>query len=72
MKIWRITGSRSATDGDIGIVRSTGTSRQPSTTWPSARTVRSSSCSQAMREALSRGRKIMPTPYSPGGGSVTA
>ena len=36
MKIWRITGSRSRTSGDIGMSRSTGTSRQPSTTWPSA------------------------------------
>ena len=36
------------------------------------RTARSSSCSQARREACSLGRKIMPTPYSPGGGSVDA
>jgi hypothetical protein len=50
----------------------TGTSRQPSSTWPSALTARSSSCSQARREACSLGRKIMPTPYSPGGGSVDA
>ena len=39
--------------------RSTGTSRQPSSTWPSALTARSSSCSQARRDACSLGRKIM-------------
>ena len=72
MKIWRITGSLARTVGDIGMSRSTGTSRQPSSTWPSALTARSSSCSQARREACSFGRKIMPTPYSPGGGSVDA
>ena len=55
--------------GDIGISVSTGTSRQPSSTWPSALTARSSSCWQASRDACSFGRKIMPTPYSPGGGS---
>ena len=70
MKIWRSTGSFARTVGDIGISRSTGTSRQPSSTWPSAFTARSSSCTQATREACSFGRKIMPTPYSPGGGSV--
>ena len=59
------------TVGDIGMSRSTGTSRQPSTCCPSARTARSISCSQARRDADSRGRKIMPTPYSPGGGSST-
>ena len=71
MKSWRMTGSESRTSGDIGMSASTGTSRQPSTTRPSSRTVRSSSFSQAAREAGSRGRKIMPTPYSPAGGSVT-
>ncbi len=71
MKIWRITGSVFCTVGDIGMALSTGTSRQPSTTWPSSRTVRSSSCSQARREACSFGRKIMPTPYSPAGGRFT-
>ena len=70
MKIWRSTGSLARTAGDIGMSASTGTSRQPSRTWPSALTARSSSCSQASREACSFGRKIMPTPYSPGGGSV--
>ena len=69
MKIWRSTGSLARTVGDIGISRSTGTSRQPSSTWPSAFTARSSSCSQARRDACSLGRKIWPTPYSPGGGS---
>ena len=43
----------------------------PSSTWPSALMARSISCSQARRDACSLGRKIMPTPYSPGGGSVT-
>ncbi len=71
MKIWRISGSLAFTVGEIGIAWSTGTSRQPSTTWPSAFTVRSSSCSHARRDAFSFGRKIMPTPYSPAGGSVT-
>ena len=37
----------------------------------SAAMARSSSCTQAWREASSLGRKIMPTPYSPGGGSCT-
>src|SRR5471032_1326404 len=55
----------------MGMDASTGTSRQPSTIWPSAFTVRSSSCSHARRDAFSFGRKIMPTPYSPSGGSVT-
>ncbi len=71
MKTWRITGSRARTAGDIGMLVSTGTSRQPSSTWPSPRTARSTSCSQASREACSFGRKIIPTPYSPAGGSVT-
>jgi hypothetical protein len=71
MKIWRITGSEVRTSGLISISASTGTSRQPSTRWPSARTVRSSSCSQARRDACSFGRNTMPTPYSPGGGRVT-
>ena len=71
MKIWRITGSLARTVGDIGIASSIGTLRQPSTTWPSMRTARSISCSQAMREAFSFGRNTMPTPYSPGGGSST-
>ena len=71
MKTWRRIGSFLRTAGDIGISRSTGTSRQPSSTWPSALMARSSSCSQARREACSLGRKIMPTPYSPGGGSST-
>ncbi len=71
MKIWRSTGSLARTAGDIGISRSTGTSRQPSSTWPSARTARSSSCSQARRDACSLGRNTMPTPYSPGAGRVT-
>jgi hypothetical protein len=55
----------------MGMSRLTGTSRQPSSTWPSALMARSISCSQARREACSLGRKIMPTPYSPGGGSTT-
>ena len=71
MKTWRRIGSFLRTAGDIGMSRSTGTSRQPSSTWPSALIARSSSCSQARREACSLGRKIMPTPYSPGGGSST-
>ena len=71
MKTWRRIGSFLRTAGDIGISRFTGTSRQPSSTCPSALIARSSSCSQASREACSLGRKIMPTPYSPGGGSVT-
>ena len=70
MKSWRMTGSQSRTAGDMGMSTSTGTLRQPSTTRPSARTERSSSCSQARREAVSLGRKTMATPYSPGGGST--
>ena len=49
---------------------STGTSRQPSSTWPSAVIARSISCSQAMRDAGSCGRNTMPTPYSPTAGSL--
>ena len=45
-------------------------SREP--TWPSARTARSSACTQASREACSFGRNTMPTPYSPGGGKRDA
>ena len=71
MKIWRITGSLALTVGDIGMSRSIGTSRQPSSTCRSARTARSSSCSQASRDACSFGRNTMPTPYSPAGGSLT-
>ena len=62
MKIWRMTGALAFTVGLIVITSQTGTSRQPSTTWPSRLTERSSSCSQAAREAASCGRKIMPTP----------
>src|SRR5262252_9305914 len=68
MKICRITGSLARTAGDIGMSRSTGTSHQPMRIWPSALTARASSCSHARREACSFGRKIIPTPYSPGGG----
>jgi hypothetical protein len=71
MKTWRMIGSFLRTPGDIGMSRLTGTSRQPSSTWPSALIARSISCSQAMREACSLGRKIMPTPYSPGAGRTT-
>ena len=70
MKIWRSTGSFARTVGDIGISASTGTSRQPSTTWPSALTARSSSWVQASRDACSFGRNTMPTPYSPGAGKA--
>ncbi len=71
MKTWRRMGSFSWTVGDMGMSRFTGTSRQPSRTWPSALMARSISCSQARREACSLGRKIMPTPYSPAGGRAT-
>ena len=71
MNTWRMTGSLARTVGDIGMSRFTGTSRHPSSTWPSALMARSSSSSQARREACSLGRKTMPTPYSPGGGSLT-
>ena len=47
----------------------TGTSRQLSSTCL-RRQWRSISCSQAMRDAGSCGRKIMPTPYCPTAGSV--
>jgi hypothetical protein len=57
MKIWRITGSLARTVGDIGIAASTGTSRQPSSTWPSAFTARSSSCSQARRDGVFLGQE---------------
>ncbi|EWS65585.1 hypothetical protein Y695_01157 [Hydrogenophaga sp. T4] len=70
MNTWRRMGSFSRTVGDIGMSLLTGTSRQPSNTWPSSAMARSISCSQARREACSLGMKIMPTPYSPGGGSV--
>ena len=46
MKIWRMTGALAFTVGLIVITSQTGTSRQPSTTWPSRLTERSSSCSQ--------------------------
>ena len=71
MKIWRITGSMALTVGDIGMSRLTGTSRQPSTIWPSPTTARSISSSQARREAASLGMNTMPTPYSPASGRLT-
>ena len=71
IKIWRITGSDVRTLGDIGIFVSTGTSLHPKMTCPSMRTVRSNSCSQAILEALSFGKKTIPTPYSPSGGNLT-
>ncbi len=71
MKICRITGSFLRTAGDIGMSRLTGTSRQPSSTCPSTLTARSNSCSHARRDPRSFGKKIMPTPYSPGAGSST-
>ena len=70
MKICLMIGSDFLTLGDIGMSESTGTSRQPRTTCPSILTVRSNSCSQASLDALSFGRKTMPTPYSPSGGSL--
>ncbi len=71
MNTWRRMGSFSRTVGDIGMSLFTGTSRQPSRTWPSLAMARSISCSQASRDACSLGMKIMPTPYSPGAGRVT-
>src|SRR5712692_9751210 len=71
MNTWRITGSiRFA--GSARSLLSTGTSRQPSSTWPSSLAARSISYSQARRDAGSRGRNTMPTPYWPAGGSFTA
>src|SRR5262245_35207793 len=70
MNTWRITGS-SFFAGSARSELSTGTSRQPSSTWPSSLIARSSSYSQARREAGSRGRNTMPTPYCPTGGSLT-
>ena len=68
MNTCRITGSiRFA--GSARSLLSTGTSRQPSRAWPSSLIARSISYSQAKREAGSRGRKTMPTPYWPAGGS---
>src|SRR5262245_46931437 len=70
MNTWRITGS-SFFAGSARSELSTGTSRQPSSTWPSSLIARSSSYSQAWRDAGSRGRNTMPTPYWPSGGSLT-
>ncbi len=68
MNTCRITGSIRFADSARSLL-STGTSRQPSSTWPSSLIARSISYSQAKREAGSRGRKTMPTPYWPAGGS---
>ncbi len=70
MNTWRMTGSIFFA-GSARSELSTGTSRQPSSAWPSSLMARSISYSQAMREAGSRGRNTMPTPYWPAGGSFT-
>src|SRR3954471_384216 len=70
MNTWRTTGS-SRIAGCARSELSTGTSRQPSSTCPSSLIARSISYSHAMREAGSRGRNTMPTPYWPAGGSFT-
>src|SRR3954468_23558474 len=70
MNTCRITGS-SWIAGWARSELSQGTSRQPSSAWPSSLIARSISYSQAMREAGSRGRNTMPTPYCPAGGSFT-
>ena len=71
MNTWRMNGS-------LGLRRlaercscPSGTVRQPSTVWPSSATMFSNTslAACAARSAL-RGRKTMPTPYSPGPGSV--
>jgi hypothetical protein len=64
----RFLGPYGGAHGHVAIHRHIAPAQQ---TWPSALTARSSSCWQARRLACSFGRKIMPTPYSPGGGSVT-
>ena len=66
---WRITGSTSLVRSDRPALL-VGTSRQPSSTWPSAAIARSISCSHAIRDAGSCGRNTMPTPYWPIAGSV--
>ena len=70
MKTWRMTGSICFTDSPRPEL-STGTSRQPSRTWPSSLIARSISYSQARRDAGSFGRNTMPTPYWPSGGRRT-
>ena len=59
-----MTGSICLTDSPRPEL-SRGTSRQPSSTWPSSLIARSISYSQASREAGSCGRNTIPTPYSP-------
>ena len=50
---------------------STGTSRQPRSSWPSFAMARSISRTHAARAAGLRGRNTMPTPYAPALGSFT-
>ena len=67
MKTCRMIGSTSLVRGDSPLL-SVGTSRQPRRIWPSPLTARSISCSHAMRDAGSLGRKTIPTPYWPTAG----
>ena len=69
MKTCRITGSTSFVRSESPLLF-VGTSRQPSRIWPSLAMARSISCTQAIRDAGSCGRKTMPTPYWPIAGSV--
>ena len=70
MNTWRMTGSTSFVRSDSPALL-VGTSRQPSSTWPSLAIARSISCSHAIRDAGSFGRNTMPTPYWPIAGSVS-
>ncbi len=70
MNTCRMTGSTSFVRSDSPALF-VGTSRQPSSTWPSLAIARSISCTHAIRDAGSFGRNTMPTPYWPIAGSVS-
>ena len=73
MNTWRWTGSVAATSGAFDRQElSTGTSRQPSSVWPSSAITSSTIFSIAARIAASCGMKIAPTAYCAGRGQGEA
>ena len=68
MNTWRMNGSQERAVSP-SMPFTVGTVRQPRTCWPSACTTCSNFCSIWRRSVGLRGRKTMPLPYSPAGGS---
>ena len=69
MRIWIIQG-RIAAASLPTFVPSTGTSRQPRTTWPSSRTTSSKMRFCSLRRLSYLWANIIPTPYSPAAGKL--